>query len=156
MKLITYNKFIIHSHFSVVQITSILENMTANGIFKIDKTTPFIGKIHTNGFKITSSGRCSNGMYKRNSFKPVNIGKYKETESGADIVVIQRMDLFVTVFLMFWTAALLSATITILFSENKSFIFIPIIMILVMVILVTICFNYEAKKNRDLLREALQ
>lgn len=156
MKLITYNKFIIHSHFSVNQITSILQNMTANGLFKIDKTTPFIGKIHTNGFKITSFGRCSNGMYKRNSFKPVNIGKYKETEGGVDIVVTQRMDLFVTAFLMFWTTFLLFATIIILFSENKSFIFIPIIMILVMIILVTICFHYEAKKNQDLLTEALR
>jgi hypothetical protein len=85
MKIIAYNKFIIHSHFSVHQLTDIIESMTAQGVLKIFATTPFIGKIHTNGFKIESSGRCSNRLYKRNSFKPINIGKYKETKNGVDI-----------------------------------------------------------------------
>lgn len=158
MKLITYDKFIIHSHYSVEQLTSVLEGITTTrkGIFYLNATTPFTGVIHAKGFKLESSGRCTNGWYKRNSFRPINIGNYKETEGGIDIVVTQRLSKDVLAFLMVWTGILIFASLIVSSSGDLSFIFIPILMILGVIMLTIVCFNSEAKKNRKLLTDVLQ
>lgn len=157
MKLITYDKFIIHSHFSVEQLTSILEGMTTKkGIFNMNATTPFIGAIHTDGFKVESFVQRANGFYTKNSFAPVTTGKYEETENGVDIVVTQRLSLSVIAFLTVWTSFLILASAIIALSGEMSFIFIPILMILGVAIMVILGFNSAAKKNHKLLKDVLQ
>ena len=62
------------------------DNLPKSGWLKKYK---YLGYVNDKGFKITVNP-STNSYYKQNSFKPVNVGKIEEHDSGVIIRVKQR------------------------------------------------------------------
>lgn len=157
MHLIPYREFVIHSCMSIEQITSTIEEETTTkkNLFYDNVTTPFSGKVTEKGFKLDSSGYNEKGFYANNSFRPVNVGRYEETEKGIDILVKQRLAIGVLFFISFCLVFLSLITIGILGSGDLSWALVPLFMIVVIVGMVIACFNSGAKKDQKLLEDLL-
>ena len=155
MKRPFYRKFVIHSYDSVEEITRKLEEETTGMIkFLFGDNKIFIGKVYKDGFKIDLSGYHPEGNCGRNSFAPVNIGEYRETEKGTDIIVTQRLSIDVAVisfaviaFFLFFTVVLsLAGEIIALF---------PMMMLVIGVIMVVAGFKTGAERDKKIIEKVL-
>lgn len=164
MKIIPYNKFEIVVPYTPEQISRRImgiTTMTSQNFYIKKVYTPFLGKVHDNGFKITQSGyNPVNGMYKMNSFGPDTFGKYKEIENGTVITVKQRLKIPVILVSSIWTLGVLLACVfmVLLWLSGESFdmIFaIPFVMLVLMIMFMKHCFWNSADEIRRILEQAL-
>lgn len=156
MKRPFYRKFVIHSHDSVEDITQKLKEETTgmiNFLFSDDKKI-FIGKVYKDGFKIDLSGYHPEGNCGRNSFAPVNIGEYRETEKGTDIIVTQRLSIDVAVISFAVIAFFLFFTV-VLSLAGEIIAMCPMMMLVVSVIMVVAGFRSGAERDKKIIEKVL-
>ena len=156
MKIPFYRKFVIHSFNSVEDITRKLEEETTGAVKFLsgDDKKSFIGKVYKDGFKIDLSGYHSEGNYGRNSFAPVNIGEYLETEKGIDITIIQRLSIDVAVFSFAIIVFFLFFTVVLSLAGEIIALF-PMMLLVVSVILVVAGFRSGCKRDKKIIEEVL-
>lgn len=164
MKIIPYNKFEIVVPYTPEQISRRIMGITTvtSHNFYIKKVyTPFLGKVHDNGFKLIQSGyNPVNGMYKMNSFGPDTFGKYKEIENGTVITVKQRLQIPVILVGSIWTLGVLLACVfmVLLWLSGEPFdmtFTIPFVMLVLMIVFMKHCFWNSADEIRRILEQAL-
>jgi hypothetical protein len=115
----------------------------------------FIGKVYKDGFKIDLSGYHQEGNYGRNSWAPVNIGKYQETEKGTDIIITQRLSIGVAVFTFSAIAFFLFFTIVLALAGEIIALF-PMMLLVVCVFLLVNGFGVGAERDKKIIEEVLQ
>jgi hypothetical protein len=104
---------------------------------------PYRGRLERDCFKI---GRR---IWYRNSFRPVIIGRVNEGVRGRHVDISMRMNMGVTVFMVFWLSAMAAGAVT---TQRLLAVGIAVAGYVVMML----GFSLEALESRRFLRELLE
>lgn len=128
------------------------DNLPKSGWMKKYK---YLGYVNDKGFKITVNP-STNSYYKQNSFKPVNVGKIEEHDSGVIIRVKQRLSIAVSIFstiiCIFALFIIGIMSLEIVYGEDYSLIsclLIPIVILIVVIISCVYGFRNCATKDME-------
>ena len=128
------------------------DNLPKSGWLKKYK---YLGYVNDKGFKITVNP-STNSYYKQNSFKPVNVGKIEEHDSGVIIQVKQRLSIAVSIFstiiCIFALFIIGIISLEIVYGEDYSLIpclLIPIVILIVVIISCVYGFKKCATKDME-------
>lgn len=164
MKLIPYNKFTLETQYTPEELSRKLESVTTIGTERIlykKATTPFVGRITDNGFKLVlSSYNPMTNMYKINSFSPTIRGTYCETGDVTKITIKQRLVFPVVLVASVWTLGVLffQMMFLMIFLQGEPFsvfMLIPLLMLAFMLILMVPGFWRDAEKSKEILLRVL-
>jgi hypothetical protein len=164
MRLLPYNIFVIKTKDGLDKINAKLAGVTTIGsqsLYPKAVLTPFIGHINDNGFKISLSGYDPiDAVYKRNSFSPQIIGKYKTYDEYTEIVITQRVVLPIILVASIWMIgvlfALLLCAMLVLQGAGFDFVYlIPLIMLVIMLEVIGVGFWHDADNSKEILSGVL-
>ena len=110
----------------------------------------FVGYIYESGFKIHKKPREN----VRNAFLPILVGSIKESESGCNISIFARFNLFVCAFMIIWSFGAVVMPLIIGFVDPFFFI-LPLAVIAIFVPLLYFAYYKPAKKSIQFLTRIL-
>ena len=110
----------------------------------------FVGYIYENGFNIHKKPREN----VRNAFLPILVGSIKESESGYNISIFARFNLFVCAFMIIWSLGMVAFPLFLALMEPIALI-VPLIVIAIFAPLLYFAFYKPSKKQIGFLTSIL-
>ena len=150
MSLLPFNKFVIHTKKSVLEVKEILANhIDEKRMFNVLRSNKkFQGNISDEGFRVTRI------ISYRNSFLPTLNGSFQENAEGTDLVIKLEISNFVIAFmvvLLFFFGLQTSLS----FSKGNGIFFEIIFLIAFFGIVPILTFKLEAKRAKEILTDIL-